>query len=348
MGYYNISEEDLKLIDDNLQKISIRLKRHYDTLNEQERVKRYMDIIVDNVEIIMQHHNTLKSDKKKEYKLVTKTRGDIRKLKNFKSLDANINTLKRLNHPVVSNIIRSYELLRDNKSHWIRAYKIKQTIVSLLYETVTLALVASVSQVYAHILNKQESSKNNQFVINMADIKKDINDLPHIAPFDTLEKFVEFSRHGYLGRMFETLYPHLNEQVIASVIIYSILGISGIVLLITILRHMIYFYYYARVSIADYLRFQADLLNSHRNELQLIKGTSPKVLSKQQKVIKKLQQLADWIDVENKAASTQAKRKIVKDNHKIEEERLGHYSSNDVTPDQVYRTGKENADDMIL
>ena len=129
------------------------------------------------------------------------------------------------------------------------------------------------------------------------------NGVPYIPE---MEEPVE---EGILGTAVNTI------DAIGGVVKFAVtLPFNIIMLAVKLIRSCVYYYYYSKMKISDYLEIQADLIEANANDLQysttsgLSDKEKEKVVKKQLKMAGKLRKWSNKFSIDSKSASNQAKK----------------------------------------
>ena len=120
---------------------------------------------------------------------------------------------------------------------------------------------------------------------------------------DILDKFNKSVSKGEFSKVMNAALKSDTEKFSgASVVMLTAAIVAGTVGLVTLIREAVFFFYYSRMKLSDYLKLQAMFLELNKNNIKANSSGVPaakknEIIKNQQKVIDKLTKMADKIAV---------------------------------------------------
>ena len=240
------------------------------------------------------------------------TNGDITKLKGYENMIACLGFLKAEPHKDLSGDASIVEqavlnLKSRRKVFELGCRRLKNPLMKLFYGTMTKAVVAATSLL---ISNSMTVGGRNRYMVPTVIVG--------------LASFNKYCKDGTVDKLISyTLYPQkfgggqlIHEDV--DLFDFSIDAFSAIgSALITAIRNTVYWVYYARTDLADYLEQQAEYLEINKlnveNRSDLTAEEKKKIIDSQEKSRKQLLELSDAIQLDEVKAARRAKDEANKD-----------------------------------
>lgn len=263
---------------------------------------------------------------------IPNTKGDITKLPNYKKLSDCINTIesivKEYKQPVdVVNIAQQAKVnLEARKDLWEKAYRYESDLIIMTYETMSLALISSVSYLISTCIEFIKNPGTNEFTVVFD--KVGYSRAKDSLLFENLKRFNAVCTTGDLDKAFDTILRNHMKNFTGMEIgaVAAGLAVIAIVLnIIPILRELVFFFYYSRTRVSEYFDIQADLLQMNAQNLQMQDATKTgrtgvekeRVIKRQMQVVNMFHKIADFFRVNVKNSESKAKTDIEVTNKKI-------------------------------
>ncbi len=240
-------------------------------------------------------------------------RGDITKWKHLETIEACVDLVYKEGTlgDLVQIIRDAIQHVKNHKSHFIRAYGhschksmniLNAVLISITMSTSSLLVIDSVSGI---------QPKNN-------------------SSFKMLIKFNEMSRSGDLRKVLnyfrkDDKSPSRSKLILKEDFGFAMAGTIAVVLLaislFTIVREAVFYFFYFRVQISQYLDHQSLYLENNKLTIQSSNAPVAKkkeIIEKQARVKKALDKLSDTIRVRETVTPPTVVKEIKKDNDSIE------------------------------
>ena len=153
--------------------------------------------------------------------------------------------------------------------------------------------------------------------------------------FKNLEKFNKTCANNTFDKAMDHIIKSASDNLFGigtvttgSAVVQGVILISLALMIIPIMRELIYFFYYSRVKVSDYISMQSDLLimNSYRVKQSSL-DNSDDIAEKQNKIAEKLKRIANAIEVNMNKADRDSEKEIKKIDKK--------YNADEIFKDQA-------------
>lgn len=260
---------------------------------------------------------------------IPKSRGDITRLPKYNQLKECAKTLTSIfeqykeDTAPIKVIENAIDNLEDNSDVFVQSYMAKVDFGIMIYESVTLAVIGSLSYMIACCIEYVKDPKNDGLTIVMD--KTGVAKVKEHLLYENLVKFNEACRTNDIENAIRPLIKNRTQNlfgVSGLVLVKGILiAIPVIIALIPLVKDLVYYFFAARQRVSVYFDIQADLLEMNANELKdnpniTTDADRKSVIRKQLQVARTFRQIADKLAVEAKTAENKADKEIKKDNKK--------------------------------
>jgi hypothetical protein len=273
------------------------------TYNDRNKIYSLMEAEVNNVNNTM-IANLYKSAIEKshvDFEDIPQSKGDITKYSGYKSMMDSLTLLKEImgksavrvdDVQIVETAISNITAYREQ---FEKGFKLEKDFILLQYNVLVSACVESVSLIISSYLDFIKRPDRIEF--NIINNNKQIGSLclQNLNEFNYSVKSGEFPKviNAVINSGKES-FIGVDDLVIPAVII------GGVALLVPIIRELIFYFYYSRMKLSDYLELQASFLELNKNNIEsssLAANKKNSILKKQEDLIKKLYAIADKIKV---------------------------------------------------
>lgn len=262
-------------------------------LNENEKEK-VLDKIAVNI-----YDSVNKIIDKVDYGDIPDSKGDITKLSSYKDIKETATNIRALllSYPgmdltyinELNHVLTNVEILKPQFELGFRA---DIDMIKFLYNNIVMAIMGYTSELLNICIDYIVSPETNDSDIHKANgiLYKNIN---------------SFNRYCESGKMKKLLSALIREKedvksFVGFVGVGGLLVIGVITCILPIIRNLVYFFYYSRVTTSDYLDLQSQLLKKNvldlKDQQRKDKG---KIIKKQNNIIKSLNKLSDKIRVKH-------------------------------------------------
>ena len=260
--------------------------------------------------------------------LTSNTRGDITKLPNYAKIVDSLNLLEGiLEHykqdiTPVDTINNAIENIKLRKDLFTKAYQLNIEFPIVIYNTMTLAVIESLSYLIASAIEFIKVPSQEGFVISLDKVA--LTKVRQHLLFENLEKFNKSCKKGEIDKAIDFVMKQNMKNfsgVEIGIVAGAALAIGLILNIIPIMRELIFLFYYTRTSISNYFDMQATLLqmNAYNVEAQNTRDEEEKkrIIKKQLKVAETFKKISNTIMVDAKKSETVATKDLVETNKKM-------------------------------
>jgi len=258
-----------------------------------------------------------------------KTKGDITALPNYDKITGCIDIIegilkqyKEKTDPIdtINNALGNLKLRRDL---FTRAYKFNVELPMVVYNTIGLAIIGSLSLMIATVIEFVKTPNNEGFSIALD--KVSLVKTKESLLFDNLAKFNEACKAGQIDNSLDPLIRSRVKNLtgLEVGIVAGAVAIIGILFnILPIIRELVFFFYLSKTRASEYFDLQADLLEMNANLLRT--NTNIETQDDRSKVIKRqltiagfFRDIANKLCITNKRAEVNATKAIVGINKKM-------------------------------
>ena len=284
---------------------------------------------------------------------VEETRGDITKLQNYEEMLECINIIKSIlieNHQETSipdEILTAISNIRERKDVFEKAFNLKMDLPIVVYNTIVLSIVSSVSLIISTSIEYMKDTKQESYSIKFDKVA--YNKTAQSLLFTNLKKFNKSCSNGELDKSLEYVLKSGTRQLLGltGFNVVSIIGVTGLLMsIVPILRELVFFFFNTKQSISDYFDIQADLIQMNaeyvRNNDSFGKSEKEKkeIIKRQEKVAKNFRKVANAMAIDNKKAEAKAKKDVAASKKK--------YKIDDVVSDEKLDSAPEDTNNSSL
>ena len=260
---------------------------------------------------------------------IPKSRGDITRLPKYNQLKECAKTLTSIfeqykeDTAPIKVIQNAIDNLEDNSDVFVQSYMAKVDFGIMIYESVTLAVIGSLSYMIACCIEYVKDPKNDGLTIVMD--KTGVAKVKEHLLYENLVKFNEACRTNDIENALRPLIKNRTQNLfgVGGLVLVKglLIAVPVIIALIPLVKDLVYYFFAARQRVSVYFDIQADLLEMNANELKdnpniTTDADRKSVIRKQLQVARTFRQIADKLAVEAKTAENKADKEIKKDNKK--------------------------------
>lgn len=260
---------------------------------------------------------------------IPKSRGDITRLPKYNQLKECAKTLTSIfeqykeDTAPIKVIENAIDNLEDNSDIFVQSYMAKVDFGIMIYESVTLAVIGSLSYMIACCIEYVKDPKNDGLTIVMD--KTGVAKVKEHLLYENLVKFNEACRTNDIENALRPLIKNRTQNLfgVGGLVLVKglLIAVPVIIALIPLVKDLVYYFFAARQRVSVYFDIQADLLEMNANELKdnpniTTDADRKSVIRKQLQVARTFRQIADKLAVEAKTAENKADKEIKKDNKK--------------------------------
>jgi hypothetical protein len=205
--------------------------------------------------------------------------------------------------------------LENNTRIYKDFYRHDNEMGMLIYSTINYILISYVTMLTNNVLII-EREEDGSFKLSLNE-KYEKRSLEYL--YSILVKFNNVSKSGELNKVFNLTNKY---QEITGVLTAGTSAILLFVGIIMIIRECIFLYYYTRVKVSDYVRYLGNLVELNETTKS---SNQMNIASKQSKIIDRIHELADKIDVDQKISVKMTEKEIKKSNSKMKNPDINYF-----------------------
>ena len=256
-----------------------------------------------------------------DFGTIPDSRGDITKIDNYDNLVDCINIiseiLQQYHQPTdtVEIVSMALQNMIDRRDLFERAYKLNVEMPIIIYNTITLSIISSVSFLISACIEFIKLPDDQGFEIAVdrtAVIKARDNIL-----FQDLAKFNRMCDKGEFDKAMDYIMKQNANNFFGNIAFTAssaVIAVGIILLLIPVIRELIFFFYYARTKISDYFDAQATLLTMNayniENNLSRDEKSRKEIATKQKKIADIFKKISNKIKIDAKTGEVKAEKEI--------------------------------------
>lgn len=253
---------------------------------------------------------------------IPNSKGDITKIDNYDQLVDCINIINEImvayKQPTesIETVQMTLQNMIDRVDLFTKAYKFNIEMPIIIYNTITLAIVSSVSYLISACIEfiKLPDDQGFDIALNKVSAVKSKDNIL----FQDLVKFNKLCDKGDLDKAMDYIFKQNSNNFAGGTFAFSvssIVVITGIILLlIPIIRELVFFFYYSRVKVSDYFDTQASLLTMNayniENNLTREEKSRKEIASKQRKIADKFKNISNKLKVNIKTGESKTTKEI--------------------------------------
>ena len=257
-----------------------------------------------------------------DFGTIPSSQGDITKIDNYEELVDCVNIIAEIlqayHQPTDSiNVIQSaIQNMIDRTDLFTKAYKLNVEMPMIIYNTMVLAIVSSVSYMISSCIEfiKMPDDQGFEIALNKVGVAK----MRDYIVYQDLIKFNRLCDSGQFDKAMDYVIKQNANQFTGGIFAFSTAGVAvtiGILLLIIpTIRELIFFFYYSRAKASEYFDQQATLLtmNAYNIENNLTKTDKNKkeIVRKQKAIADKFKNMSNKLKVETKTSEAKASKEI--------------------------------------
>lgn len=249
------------------------------------------------------------------------SKGDITKVKYFKSTKECIEVLIKLlrmnniSEPGVYEIetaINNMILLTPDFTY---GFKGNVEYLKLLYNTSVMAIIDSTSMLVATYMDYIVGPDQERYTPGgRFDKGRGMVSLESLRSFNTMVK------NGTIKSAVEYAMKE-SKSNFAGTIVVAAGTIAALLAIVPLTRQLIFFYHSKRIALAEFMDLQAQFLEMHQLAVQNSKvhdaAKKKEILKKQTEVIKKMRRMRDKLMIKNDDATDETRKELKKDNDRF-------------------------------
>jgi hypothetical protein len=263
---------------------------------------------------------------------IPKSKGDITKYSGYNYTSNTIELMIKLSKDAnikIPELVILETAMRNiifHREQFEKAYKLNNEFIILNYEVLVACLVEATSIVLINYIDFIRTLNGNvEFKVMKS------NTFVDSVPLNTLEKFNTSVRKGEFSNTIRQSLKGNSENFLGGAGTVSLV-IIGVVAAVIMLREAVFYLYYARMKLSDYLKVQALFLEVNKNAVESRSDISQKkkdeIIRKQSEAVKKLYKAADFVKVDSAMSEKKVKDEIKSENKVYTLDKVSSQTSN--------------------
>ena len=277
-----------------------------------------------------------------DFGTIPESKGDITKIQNYDQLMDCITVisevLARYNQPTTSiEVVQlAVQNVIDRTDKFVMGYKLNIEMPIVIYNTIVLSIVSSVSYLIASCLEYVKQPEDMGFEISLD--KAATTNSANALLFKDLTKFNNTCASGEFDKAMDFMLSAKAKNFTGGIMLgFSAsaiaIALAAVLLIIPAIRELVFLFYYTRESISTYFELQANLLTMNaynvQNNLARDAKERKKIATNQKKIAEAFNKISNKVKVNYKVAEVKA----VKDNTTVEKTKYTQDDILDAIPD---------------
>lgn len=319
---YIRNEDYMRVVNEFFDPTDVETRRILLTVNEADKnqilvalTSKLYDHIIDKVDDI-------------DFGQIPSTKGDITKLTNYEDMLDCVQVIKDLlveykqSTDSIDTIVTAIENIKRRKDIFEKGFRYNVEFPIVMYSTMVLSIVSSISLLITSSIEFIKSPNQDTF-----DLMVDKVGLGKTKDSLLFKDLVLFNKSCSNGQIDESLEFIIKKNIrnltgLEPIVIAGAMATITIIFnIIPIIRELVYFFYYSRTRISDYLEIQAELLEMNAYTIEHnenIEEEERKTISrKQNKIAEKLRAISNKLAVKLKKAENETSKEISNSNKKM-------------------------------
>lgn len=319
---YIRNEDYMRVVNEFFDPTDAETRRILLTVNEADKnqilvalTSKLYDHIIDKVDDI-------------DFGQIPSTKGDITKLTNYEDMLDCVQVIKDLlveykqSTDSIDTIVTAIENIKRRKDIFEKGFRYNVEFPIVMYSTMVLSIVSSISLLITSSIEFIKSPNQDTFDL-MVD-KVGLGKTKDSLLFKDLALFNKSCSNGQIDESLEFIIKKniRNLTGLEPIVIAGAMATITIIFnIIPIIRELVYFFYYSRTRISDYLEIQAELLEMNAYTIEHnenMEEEERKTISrKQNKIAEKLRAISNKLAVKLKKAENETSKEISNSNKKM-------------------------------
>lgn len=276
-----------------------------------------------------------------DFGTIPNSKGDITKIDNFDKLLDCVNIISDIlqqynqNTAPVEIVNLAIQNMVDRADMFEKAYKLNVEMPIIIYNTIALAIVSSVSYLISSCIEFVKLPEDRGFDIAMDKVGS--AKVKEAILFKDLARFNKMCKDDSFDKAMDYIIKQNANNFAGAAFVFgtaSVAVVLGILLsIIPLIRELIFFFYYSRAKVSDYFDAQSSLLliNAYNIENNLTRDEKQKktIADKQRKIADTFKKISNALKVNLKTGEKKSNDVI----SKLDKQKLKHNDVLDSIPD---------------
>ncbi len=271
---------------------------------------------------------------------IPNSKGDITQIENYEEMVECLGVIKsilieyRQDLAPIDTIQEAIQNVQDRKDMFMKAFAMNIDFPQLLYNTIVLSIVSSLSLIIATSIEFIKDTGDVSFSIKLDKVSYVRTNKSLL--FQNLQKFNKECKNGEIDKCMDHVIKTSTKQLmgVSALSIVGFAAIVGILInIVPIMRELVFFFFHCKQSVADYFAIQSELLeiNAEYVKNNSMSGRTDKerreIAKKQSKVAQQFKKIGNAFEVDVKTAEKKSSKDI-KDSKK-------KYKLDEVVPEKL-------------
>lgn len=277
-----------------------------------------------------------------DFTMIDDSKGDVTKCKFYSNMKECLKILstKNKSDSNLTTVSTALSNIESYKSEFISAYKMNNEVLTLLYNSIVMSIVNSVTYLISIDVSGDSAKLRNSVR----------STIPQLASFNKL------CSSGKQKQVFKKMLVRENYELFLENVTdtgdgvelsgdFGVFGLIPMLLvsIIPIIQNIIYFFYRFKTKMSDHSNMQADYLESHHDEFK--SNNNKADVKKREDEIKRLRQDADDYIKDLKVSTRETEREIKKDNDSVK--KIQSEVVNNPPAPTIVNTSNDDDDDIF-
>lgn len=256
------------------------------------------------------------------------SRGDIEECRCYPIITSSLSVLSsmadqmKVKIPDIHTIETAISYIKVNRDTFQRAFRMKCDVLVMYYNTLVYSCVEATSLLLAMYVDYVKTPSKIQLIVKKEQSKPWWN---QVICMQTLNDFNKQCKNGQFKNLAKQLLAGRVSRAYESTVVAEAIGTTlgvGVVaamMIIPMLRTIIYYFYYSRMKVSNFLQQQIHFLQlNEANINSTIDDPSKRkeILDNQKKLISKFEDISDKIKINDKVTTNKVNGEIKNENKK--------------------------------
>ena len=280
-----------------------------------------------------------------DFGTIPNSRGDITQIENYDSMVECLHIIrdivKQYNQSTepIDQVETAINNIKDRERLFSRCYTMDIEMGIVIYNTMVLSIVASISYLIAASITFIASATDNSFQVSLD--KTAYNKAINSSMYNDLRKFNIACKKNELDKTLELLLSQRGAKAATGsyekigkglgIALGSVLFIKSVLIplsknILPFIQNLVYMHYAAKQSVSDYFAIQADLLQTDSAQIEyrtdLTDEKKKKIIDKQLKIAEKMRKISNAFKIKMKTDEVDAEKLAKAEYKKYKKEEL--------------------------
>lgn len=257
-----------------------------------------------------------------DFGTIPNSRGDITAIENYQQMNECLDIILQLvseyrqNPAAVKTVIDAINNIKDRKAIFSKAYTLNVEFPIIIYNTMTLACVSSISYLITSCIEfiKNDKAQSYEMALDTVAYRKSKDAML----LKSLEDFNKLCKNHQLDKAMEDIINQNRKNFAGTAVAATILGalsMGGIAIglvkfILPMLQQTVYFLFHTQQRVSDFFDVQADLLQTNAQSLQYRTNISDSereaIYNNQMAVVDRFRKYSDKFNINRKKSEAEA------------------------------------------